>query len=423
MKKTPLISPIVLAVSLVLFGNGCSDSSSGTSGEMFVEPDNDNDDGSSSFDEFELVSHITNNVISPAFESFNTVANEFESAVSQYCISEQAFLDGSISEQERSDNKAAAQQAWRNAMGQWQKIEVMQIGPLAVSNGLLRNKIYSWPTTNSCAVDQDVVFFNQGEINGTPYDIRNRVVTRKGLDAAEYLLFVENLNHSCDMNTAPAGWDALSDNERSIQRCEFVEEIAGDIITSTQELLNEWNGNSGYAQSLLNAANEPGSDFDDVHQAVNRITDGLFYVDAVTKDAKLAIPSGIASNQCGQNPCPEDVESVYANHSIENIRNNLLSLQTIFTGEVENTTSEIGFDDFLVDVGAETTATNINNAINNALNNLDSYEVSLSQTLVDDPNQVQLTHEQVKAITDQMKTDFINELVLNLPASSAGDND
>jgi hypothetical protein len=33
------------------------------------------------------------------------------------------------------------------------------------------------------------------------------------------------------------------------------------------------------------------------------------------------------------------------------------------------------------------------------------------------------THTKVKAVTDQLKHDFINKLALELPKSSAGDND
>jgi hypothetical protein len=36
---------------------------------------------------------------------------------------------------------------------------------------------------------------------------------------------------------------------------------------------------------------------------------------------------------------------------------------------------------------------------------------------------VQEVHDQLKDVTDNMKTDFIQRLALELPATSAGDND
>ena len=40
-----------------------------------------------------------------------------------------------------------------------------------------------------------------------------------------------------------------------------------------------------------------------------------------------------------------------------------------------------------------------------------------------DPEQVKEVHDQLKDVTDNMKTDFIQRLALELPATSAGDND
>ncbi|MCW8880536.1 MAG: imelysin family protein [Kangiellaceae bacterium] len=422
MKSVSLISPIAISISIALFGTGCSDSSNSTAGSQFN--DNSGNGGTpTQFNEESLVAHLTNNVFTPTYQDFNSLAITLQQAVNQYCTSERGFASGSNSEQQRDEHKLAAQNQWKETMGKWQTIEIMQIGPLVENQGALRNRIYSWPVTNSCAVDQDVVFFNQGEINGNPYDINDRVVTRKGLDAAEYLLFNTDLNHSCTASTAPAGWDNLTDAQRREQRCLFAVEVSSDIVNNSQLLLDDWTGSNGYAQSLLNAANQPGPDFDNVHEAVNRISDGLFYIDSVTKDAKLAIPLGLFANDCQQNACPENVESLYASESIEHIRNNLLSLQMIFNGEIASHNDTVGFDDFLNEVGAQAAATNINNSINNALSNLDAYQETLGQALANNPNQVQLTHEQIKAITDQMKTDFINQLALTLPASSAGDND
>ncbi|MCO7223339.1 imelysin family protein [Pleionea sp. CnH1-48] len=420
--KLSSLKPLTLAVTSTLFVAACSDSVDSTAGAGF-NGGNNNGGNQTQFDENALLTHLTNNVITPKFNEFETVANSLEQAVSTYCQSEQGFNNGSITEQQRDTDRTSAQNAWLTSMNQWQQIEVMQLGPLIANQSLLKNNIYSWPVVSTCAVDQDVAFFNAGNINGTPYDISNRVFTRRGLDALEYLLFNTNLAHSCTANTAPAGWDALTDAARREQRCQFAVAVAGDIANSAQQLLDAWGGANGYAQSLLNAANAPGSDFNNVHEAVNRISDGMFYIDSIAKDAKLGIPLGLFDNSCQQNVCPEDRESQFANHSLQNIRNNLVSLRTLFTGEVTNSQVTLGFDDFLVEEGASATATNMLNAINNAIANIDTYQATLGDTLQNDSAQVQATHDQVKAITDQMKADFINQLSLELPATSAGDND
>lgn len=423
MKIKHLIQPVAVSVSLALFAMGCSDSSSSSAGSQFDDSNSGTQPPATGFNEQALVTHLTDNVITPHFESFEELAGELHTVVDSFCQSEQGFNLGSVTEQVRDQQKVAAQDQWKQAMSEWQIIEVMQIGPLAENQNSLRNRIYSWPVVNNCAVDQDVVFFNQGNIGGSPYNIANRTVTRRGLDALEYLLFNTNLDHACSAGTEPDGWDQLADAQRREQRCAYATEVADDLSNNAQTLLNEWNGADGYATSLRNASTQAGSDFNNVHEAVNRISDGLFYVDTTTKDAKLAIPVGLFENDCQQNACPENLESQFAHHSLENIRSNLIGLKSIFTGEVANSSETIGFDDFLVEEGAESVANNISNAIDNAISNVDLYQVSLNETLLTTPNQAQLTHDQIKVITDQLKTDFINELALQLPASSAGDND
>ena len=50
-------------------------------------------------------------------------------------------------------------QVGARAMNVWQQAEMMQVGPLVNNSGFLRNKIYSWPLTNSCNVDFEVINF------------------------------------------------------------------------------------------------------------------------------------------------------------------------------------------------------------------------------------------------------------------------
>ena len=53
----------------------------------------------------------------------------------------------------------------------------------------------------------------------------------------------------------------------------------------------------------------------------------------------------------------------------------------------------------------------------------ESLERTLTGLLESDPSQVETLHNEVKDVTDSLKTDFIQSLALELPATSAGDND
>jgi len=101
----------------------------------------------------------------------------------------------------------------------------------------------------------------------------------------------------------------------------------------------------------------------------------------------------------------------------------LVGLKVIFTGEVENQTETIGFDDYLISEGEQTLSDEIVQAIDAAIADIDNYQESLASVLETNASQVVTTHEKVRDITSSLKEDFITKLSLTLPSSSAGDND
>jgi len=412
--KAKILS-IVVSTSLLL--TACNQDVSSSQGDDFNGSSSDTD---TDFNQLALITSLTDDIISPTFESFKVEAAKQQESVIAYCDSEKNIANNTIEQSIVDQAKMAAQTQWRATMNVWQQAEVMQLGPLLEDDNLLRNKIYSWPTVSTCGVDFDVTFFNEGTVNGQAYDINLRTVQRKGLDALEYLLFNESLASSCDVNTGPTAWNTFSDTERKVARCEFAAEVAKDIENNADVLLAEWNTAEGYA-AQLKAAGTSDSIFTTDHDAVNVITDALFYIDVFTKDEKLAIPLGLLANSCGSVACPEDVESRLSVHSLTNIKNNLLAFQKIFNGS-ENTNA-VGFNDYLIDVGDTITASEMQANITKALTAIDQLTSSLAETLENTPEQVEQIHTDVKDITDQLKTDFITSLALELPATSAGDND
>lgn len=407
-----------LSVVAALTLTACSESTSSTQGEQFgspstpttpTPPTTPGDD----FAQEQLLASIVDNVLLPTYNQFATDAANQLSAVTTYCS---ALGDQSSNS---ADALAAAQASWRAAMSTWQLAEVMQLGPLLDNNNSLRNRIYSWPNVSTCAVDQDVVLAEDAG-----YDVTARTNSRKGLDALEYLLFNDNLAHSCtQFGTEPQGWNNRTDADRMAARCAFSQIVATDVVTNANELVSAWtgsNGQSGYAEILRNAG-QPGSEFTDVHDAVNDVSDALFYIDSSTKDAKLATPLGVFANDCGLEVCVENLESQFAQHSLQNVLANIRALSLIYQGGESE--EGVGFDDYLVDVGDEETAMRMRDDIAQAIALAESLDMSLAELLTQDPEQVQALHDRIKDVTDSMKTDFIQSLALELPATSAGDND
>jgi len=407
--KHTLLAAAIASIVLT----GCGESSSSDAGPDFGSPTT----APSEFNEAALIANLTDNVVTPTYTQFQALSAQLTSDIGTYCQSEIDFEAQNTSENQVSTSLSTAQQSWRSTMNQWQQIELMQFAPLINNDGQLRNVIYSWPIVSTCGIDLDVVSFEAGNINGAPYDITLRTPARKGMDALEYLLFNTNLNHSCTTATVPEGWDNRTEQSRKIARCQFAREVASDINNNAQELVAQWSGENGFANELKTAGTT-GNQFETEHEAVNHISDAMFYIDSITKDGKLATPLGLFANECGAEPCAEAVESPFANNSLDNILNNLLSLQKLYSGD-----EGVGFDDFLVDVGDNDTAVQMSNTIDAAIASIQAYQTSLAEALNTNPDQVENSHTEVKNVTDIMKADYINSLALELPATSAGDND
>lgn len=406
-----------IAVGAAILVSACGESTSSSSGPDFGTTPTPAPNPDTNFNQQALLENITDNIITPVFERFSTVSAAQIPAITTYCQMEIDAALGNAASEQVTTARDSAKAAWRNTMNVWQQAEMMKVGPLADNDGLLRDKIYSWPVVNSCSVDFEVVNFKVGVVNGQPYNIANRTPSRRGLAAIEYLLFNEQLNHSCTTSTQPENWDNQSDEYRKVARCEFAVEAARDVNNSAQELITAWSGSNGFA-STLKAAGSSGNQFSTELEAINRISDGMFYLDTFTKDAKLATPLGLLANSCGSQVCPGDVESEYGHHSVINIENNLLAFQKLLTGE-----SGVGFTHYLIDVGDKDTADSMSTDVQLAIDGVQSYQNTLAETLINNEPKVIQTHADVKAVTDKLKVDFITSLSLELPATSAGDND
>lgn len=421
----PLVKPLFLAAALTSI-IACGDSVTSSAGTQFNGGNTDTGGDSSGgntgngnatdFDKNQLLADLVDQVFVPAVDNFSQASANHIVAITAYCsdLKAQQVSDPALLQE--------AQNSWQASMSAWQQLEVMQIGPLLNNDAQLRNEVYSWPVTNQCAVDQDVGFNEIGTVAGNEYDISKRTSTRRGLDAQEYLLFNSDLNHACANDSqAPQNWNQRPEIERQIARCEYSIEVANDLMSSANELSGAWSdgGQNSYAEVLKNAATN--GQFDSIDTAINKVTDALFYVDKITKDAKLGAPVGLINNSCGTATCVDDIESRLSAHSLQNIRANMVAMQLIFKGGTSDT--DVGFDDYLVAVDATDLAVTMATDIQAMIDAIDAFEGDFEAAVVNEPAKVQALYQDIKKVTDNLKSAFITFLSLQLPASSAGDAD
>lgn len=311
----------------------------------------------------------------------------------------------------------AAQAAWRATMASWQRVELMQLGPLgssltALGGEDLRDEVYSWPSVNPCRVDQvtadgsyaDEAFFTASLVNTT------------GLDAIEHLLFAAPEN-ACPAQVTPnadGAWEALGPDEIRARRVAYARVLTAGVLTVLDDAQARF-VEDGFSEAL--ALNAPSTPYESEQQALNGVFDALFYLETRTKDKKLATPLGLSD--CAEAICPEDVEHLTSGFGVPAIAANLAGFRALYTGQ-----DGAGVDDLLIELGHG----EVNDTMVSALNDADAAVASLGdapldELLVSDPEAVVAAYDAVRRVTDLLKGDVATLLALQIPAEAAGDND
>jgi len=378
--------------------------------------DADGSGGDSSVSSREVLASIGARVIVPATAELTIQAGVLRSAVDGFAAdaTSGAAVDASLS---------AAQSAWRDAMAQQQRLEVMQIGPagsslVAIGGEDLRVSFYAWPTTDTCSVDRALV--------AEDYLAKDFFVTELvwayGLDALEYLLFGIGDAHTCPSQVQLDGpWAAINPDERLRRRAAYAVVVAGGIADRAAELETRWSNGGADFGALLAAPGEGDSPYADVAQALDEVYRAMFYVEKISKDAKLGIPIGVIEG-CAVPPCTDLMELPNSGAAASALRGNLEGLALMVTGGPDPATAD-GFDDLLIQMGEEQIASDLLAAIDAAIVATDAYEQSLQSELATDPAALDELYAAVKNATDILKGPFVMALMLTIPADGAGDND
>lgn len=308
---------------------------------------------------------------------------------------------------------APSQSTFLPAMRAWQRVEGMQFGPTASSTtpgGMdFRDQIYSWPLISRCAVDETLTTVGYASGAGS------LLINRKGLAAAEYLLFSNPDEVTCgDVNA----WAALTPMERAARKQAYAAAVAADVKAQADALLAAW---TPFVDTLATAG--PGNaTYPTVQGAMNRVSDAVFYLDAQMKDLKLGEPLGLRT--CLTVPCPESLESQFANVNTTNLKSNLAALRQLLEGCDDAAYDGVGFDDLIDAQGAFDLTVRLRERIIAAQLALDALEEpDLRESLVADPASVRAVYDALKGVTDLLKSEFLSVLDVELPMGLEADND
>ncbi|WP_016957179.1 imelysin family protein [Catenovulum agarivorans] len=364
----------------------------------------------------QLINHLVDNVVVTNQQSFVSALEQQTAPINDYCaaIEQNSLID---------EKRLAAQQAYTKTFSAWQLIEQIQLAPLAKDDFALRNKIYAWPSNSACGVDGEVATHNSGTLNGFPYSISNRPNDRKGLFAQEYLLFNQSTDLTCATETGVLiGWSDLPEQTKLARQCAFLQATQTDLLSKVQNWQNTWQqGENAYISELKNG---------DEQSAINVLGQALFYLDYQLKDSKLGCPLASGPGDCPSSNHANLVEARYAKLNKQAIEQNLKAFYQLFTGATDTLAGDhedaLGFDDYLDAVGDKDTSDKILQAITDAQATLATITTDLGAAIStnnQDYARYQTLQAQIKIATDLLKSDFSISLAVDLPDTSAGDND
>jgi len=348
-------------------------------------------------------------VVVPTLEDFEEQATLLVEALAIWAEDLGAGVDPTESHQ-------AAEAAFIEAMWAWQQAEVHQLGPAASSLTALggqdlRDELYSWPTVNTCRVDQETV---EGDWDAVDFFEVN-LVNSYGLDAIEHILFAGDDN-TCpgqvDIN-AQGSWDALGLDGVTANRAAYAHALALELLAGASRLRGAWE--DGFSDTVATAV-EGNTTYPSAREGLNAVFDALFYLETSTKDRKLAKPLGLVD--CDEVRCLEDIEGRAAGDSIARVEENLVGFRTLFTGA-----EGVGMDDLLTEVGHGDLSDQILADTDAAITLAEGLSGPMDALIVDSPADVEALHAAVRKVTDALKGELATVLELQIPTEAAGDND
>ena len=367
---------------------------------------------------------ITDNALIPNYEAQATAITNFAASSGSLA----AYCDA-IGTDSEAATLTTVQNEWKTVMATIQQAEPHAVGPIAVNDDSLRNRIHSFANHDlqTCSLDQAVIKQNDAD-----FDLSTRSSNQRGFGAIEYLIFDTALTSQCSSNYENATtWNALADTDKKSQRCTYAKALASDADLAATSVLNEWQETGeNYRADFIAEANAGNN--------LQALTDELLiHIDKEAKDRKMQVALGISG--CTTDGCRAQIESPYSKTSLENVKNNMVGFLAVYNGG-EGT----GFDDYLSDMGEKAISDGVIAKIDAVQANIDATTVPLVDqvaSLSEAANQTACTNAYGNPSTPSVELsactltgllsetkaymfyDFAVTMNVTIPDAAAGDND
>jgi predicted lipoprotein len=340
-----------------------------------------------------VASALGANIVLPTYRDLAARATTLEAAAATYASTlAPADLD-------------AARVAWRELALVVSFAEPMQLGPAglggttieSVAGGQgLRVDLYAWEVASPCRIDEETVAETYADLD----TLGLALVNVRTLAAVEYLLFVDSTANACSATAAinaSGSWTTLvSSGLVERRRADYAAAAAVLVRRAAEALVTAWEPTEGDFLGELERAGAGGMVYPSAQEALNAISDAMFYVDDTLKDMKLGAPAGITI--CLEAICADLRESRFADDSRALMLENLRAFRSLYLGG-DPGGGELGFDDLLLPLGATDLAARMSSAIAAAITAVEAIPEPFVDALTTDHAAIAAAHAAVRPPT------------------------
>ena len=336
-----------------------------------------------SYDRQGMLRNIGNTIVF-SFEGLNTTTQEL------------SVICKKFSQDPSEANLTEAQSKWKQASAKWQMCQLYNFGPLETLQ--LYGSIDTWPVNTTAiesALNTSVAIDN--------IFIESKSIQIKGLKAIEYLLFNSTQGNAYILELYKSGSNAS-------KRKEYLQALAINLNKKASTLYDAWKPSGGnYLQSFINA------DGNDVSSSIGLITNAMSLQIDKIKNGKIGNALGKLNGGVVDATLIESAESQV---SIDNIRNNIISLQNTFQGITPDGQDLHGFDDLLNHLGAKYNEKLLSDEIKarfaTALAKTAAIQGPLDYAIKNNPQQADEAYISLKDLLIVIKADMVNKLGVSL---------
>jgi predicted lipoprotein len=322
-------------------------------------------------------------VVLADYAAFRDRSVELDTTIASFC----ATPDAAALQQ--------AQDSWQSARGAWKQAEVFKFGPQEDEPLRLGPKIDFWPARIDTI---EAVLVGTEDLSAEAVDLMGSA--KKGLPVIEYLLFAPD-----DVPSAVAG------NPRY---CQYLQAISADLKLRAELLYQAWSpGGDDFVAELTSPGASQTSYFGTRTEALAEIVNRMAFVVEDIRADKLGAPLGEAT---GGEPQPDVVESPFSSASVENIRDNLRTVERLyFGGDGEE---EIGLSWLINLKGLEYDDT-FQQMLSASREAIDAIPEPLSDAVVNDAAAVQAAGEKLRELQTLIHVDIVSALSLPMAFNDA----